>query len=74
MLVSIIFLLVLFSTIINSEDVFVEIPQGKIKGYTDTTIRYKKPFVAFKGLPYAKPRVAEDKFEVCEMCNSNLKF
>lgn len=60
------FLFVLFLAIINGDEVIVEIPQGKLKGYTDTTIRYKKPFVAFKGVPYAKPRIGENKFEVCE--------
>lgn len=59
-------LLVLCFTIIKSDEVLVQIPQGKLKGYTDVTIRYKKPFVAFKGIPYAKPRLGEDKFEVCE--------
>lgn len=55
----------LLVNIVKSEDVFVDIAQGKLKGFTDTTVRYKKPFYNFKGIPYAEPRVGAEKFQVC---------
>lgn len=66
---SLIFLLII--NFICGEDVFVDVEQGKLKGYSELTLRLKKKYYSFKGIPYAKPRVGENKFEVCNNNKNN---
>ncbi|XP_026744533.1 esterase B1-like [Trichoplusia ni] len=48
---------------IFSEDIIVEIAQGKLSGSQETAIVSGTPFYSFKGIPYAKPPVGELRFK-----------
>lgn len=42
----------------------VETSDGTVIGRLEETIRLKKPFYAFRGIPYAKPPTGERRFKV----------
>lgn len=42
----------------------VETSDGTVIGRLEETIRLKKPFYAFRGIPYAKPPIGERRFKV----------
>jgi carboxylesterase type B len=42
----------------------LEIPQGFLKGIKLTTVLQNKPYFSFKGIPYAKPNIGRNKFQV----------
>lgn len=46
------------------QDVQLEIPQGFLKGLKTNSVLENKPFYSFKGIPYAKPNIGADKFQV----------
>lgn len=46
------------------EDVQLKIHQGVLKGLKTETVFHNKPYYSFKGIPYAKPNVGSDKFQV----------
>lgn len=46
------------------EDIQLEIPQGFLKGLKTNTVLENKPYFSFKGIPYAKPNVGVNKFQV----------
>lgn len=48
------------------QDVQLEIPQGILKGLKTETILHNKPYYSFKGIPYAKPNVGAQKFQLPE--------
>lgn len=59
------FISLLILKFVYGEDVFVDVEQGRLKGYSESTLRLNKKYFSFKGIPYAKPRVGDNKFEVC---------
>lgn len=50
----------------NAEQNYIqlEIPQGFLKGLKTDTVLQNKPYYSFKGIPYAKPNVGLNKFQV----------
>ncbi|XP_012533535.1 esterase FE4 [Monomorium pharaonis] len=48
------------------QDVQLEIPQGFLKGLKTSTVMQNKPYYSFKGIPYAKPNVGLNKFQMPE--------
>jgi len=46
------------------QNVQLEIPQGFLQGLKTSTILQNKPYYSFKGIPYAKPNVGLNKFQV----------
>ncbi|XP_016907128.2 esterase FE4 [Apis cerana] len=48
------------------QDVQLKIPQGVLKGLKTETVFHNKPYYSFKGIPYAKPNVGSDKFQISE--------
>ncbi|KAL0125897.1 hypothetical protein PUN28_004753 [Cardiocondyla obscurior] len=48
------------------QDVELEIPQGFLKGVKTTTVMENKQYYSFKGIPYAKPNVGLNKFQMPE--------
>lgn len=46
------------------QDVQLEIPQGFLKGVKTSTVLQNKAYYSFKGIPYAKPNVGPNKFQV----------
>ncbi|KMR05274.1 esterase fe4 [Lasius niger] len=48
------------------EDIQLEIPQGFLKGLKTNTVLEDKPYFSFKGIPYAKPNVGINKFQMPE--------
>lgn len=58
------------------QDVQLEIPQGFLKGLKANTVFQNMPYYSFKGIPYAKPNVGLDKFQVSRspnvLCKLNL--
>lgn len=46
------------------EEVLLDIPQGTLKGIKSTTIYHGMPVYSFKGIPYAKPNIGANKFQV----------
>lgn len=61
-LISVFPLLILVSLASEPEPI-VHIHEGSIRGTTLTSIRSKRPFFAFMGIPYAKPPVGELRFK-----------
>lgn len=59
-----VFFFVAYSTRAEREEVTFEIPDGKIKGLKEDTVYRNKPYYSFKGIPYAKPKVGYNKFDV----------
>lgn len=53
-------------TIIRAAEIEVvyEIPQGKIMGHKTTTAFNGVTYYSFKGIPYSKPKVGVQKFDV----------
>lgn len=47
------------------EYVILETASGRIRGITATTLFDNKPYVAFKGIPFAEPRIGKLRFKVC---------
>ncbi|XP_015591452.1 esterase FE4 [Cephus cinctus] len=45
-----------------TEEVQVEIPLGSVKGLKSTTV-LSKPYYSFKGIPYVKPTVGDNRFK-----------
>lgn len=54
------------SNISSNENVIVDLAQGKIQGSHVRTFNNKSSFYSFKGIPYAKPLVGVNKFQVSE--------
>ncbi|KAL6435674.1 hypothetical protein ACFW04_005532 [Cataglyphis niger] len=52
----------------NAEQNYIqlEIPQGFLKGLKTDTVLQNKPYYSFKGIPYAKPNVGLNKFQMPE--------
>lgn len=50
--------------IARTEEVFLDIAQGQLKGLKRSSLKYEKPFYSFKGIPYAEPRFGLNKFKV----------
>ncbi|XP_014476726.1 PREDICTED: esterase FE4-like [Dinoponera quadriceps] len=48
------------------QDVQLEIPQGFLKGLKANSVLQNKPYYSFKGIPYAKPNVGVNKFQMPE--------
>ncbi|XP_032674579.1 esterase FE4-like [Odontomachus brunneus] len=48
------------------QDVQLEIPQGFLKGLKTSTVLQNVPYYSFKGIPYAKPNVGLNKFQMPE--------
>lgn len=46
------------------QDIQLEIPQGFLKGLRTNTVLQNKLYYSFKGVPYAKPNVGLNKFQV----------
>jgi len=46
------------------QDVQLEIPQGFLKGLKTSTVMQNRAYYSFKGIPYAKPNVGLNKFQV----------
>lgn len=52
---------------INAEEnIQLEIPQGFLKGLKTNTVLQGKTYFSFKGIPYAKPNVGINKFQMPE--------
>lgn len=58
------FLLATLGSLVDAEEITVDIPQGSLKGIKTTTVLHGKPMYSFKGIPYAKPNVGPNKFRV----------
>lgn len=58
------------------QDVQLEIPQGFLKGLKTNTVLENKPYYSFKGIPYAKPNVGVNKFQVSlsPIMHTRLRF
>ncbi|XP_076239219.1 esterase FE4 [Calliopsis andreniformis] len=52
------------------QDVQLEIPQGILKGLKTETVFHNKPYYSFKGIPYARPNVGPNKFNMPEPADS----
>ncbi|XP_053597539.1 esterase FE4-like [Microplitis demolitor] len=52
-----------FST---QEEVLLNIPQGTLKGLKSTTVYHGMPMYSFKGIPYAKPNIGPNKFQISQ--------
>lgn len=50
--------------------VTVSTEYGQVRGQSDRTQFEKRPYFAFKGIPYAKPPVGELRFKVCYLSSS----
>jgi hypothetical protein len=61
-----VFPLFILGFLASEPDPIVHIHEGCIRGTTLTSIRSKRPFFAFMGIPYAKPPVGELRFKVRE--------
>ncbi|XP_070161017.1 esterase E4 [Polyergus mexicanus] len=48
------------------QNIQLEIPQGFLKGLKTDTVLQNKPYYSFKGIPYAKPNVGINKFQMPE--------
>ncbi|KAK0094936.1 hypothetical protein PV326_009584 [Microctonus aethiopoides] len=48
----------------GDESIVLNIPQGLLKGQKKITAYHSLPFYSFKGIPYAKPNVGRDKFNI----------
>lgn len=48
---------------VPNENPLVELPLGKIEGTVRTSVK-GKDFFSFEGVPYAKPPVGQNRFEV----------
>lgn len=46
------------------QDIQLEVPQGFLKGLKTTTVMQNRPYYSFKGIPYAKPNIGLNKFQV----------
>lgn len=46
------------------QDVQLEIPQGFLKGLKINSVMQNRPFYSFRGIPYAKPNIGLNKFQV----------
>lgn len=46
------------------QNIQLEIPQGFLKGLKTNTVLQNTPYYSFKGIPYAKPNVGINKFQV----------
>lgn len=56
------------------QDIQLEIPQGFLKGMRTNTVLQNMPYYSFKGIPYAKPNVGLNKFQVSRGPIGNYKF
>lgn len=45
----------------------VSTSSGEVIGRLEESIRYKKPFYAFRGIPYAKPPIGSRRFKVSRL-------
>ncbi|XP_071559330.1 esterase FE4 [Temnothorax nylanderi] len=52
------------------QDVQLEIPQGFLKGLKTNTVLQNRAYYSFKGIPYAKPNVGLNKFQMPEPAES----
>ncbi|XP_012215980.1 esterase FE4-like [Linepithema humile] len=52
------------------QNVQLEIPQGFLKGLKTNTVLQNKPYYSFKGIPYAKPNIGLNKFQMPEPADS----
>lgn len=50
--------------IVRTEEVFLDIAQGQLKGLKLVSIKNERPYNSFKGIPYAEPRFGVNKFQV----------
>ncbi|EFN82200.1 Esterase FE4 [Harpegnathos saltator] len=48
------------------QNVQLEVPQGFLKGLKASTVSQDKSYYSFKGIPYAKPNVGLEKFQMPE--------
>ena len=53
----------IFAVVQTVDTVEIETSQGRVKGFIDVTVNGKQ-FLAFKGIPYAKPPVGSLRFKV----------
>ena len=53
----------IFAVVKTVDTVEIETSQGPVKGFIDVTVNGKQ-FLAFKGIPYAKPPVGSLRFKV----------
>ncbi|XP_044586951.1 esterase FE4-like [Cotesia glomerata] len=51
------------------EEVLLDIPQGTLKGIKSTTIYHGMPVYSFKGIPYAKPNIGANKFQISQQAD-----
>ncbi|KAM0724816.1 Esterase FE4 [Formica fusca] len=51
------------------QNIQLEIPQGFLKGLKTNTVLQNTPYYSFKGIPYAKPNVGINKFQMPEPAN-----
>ncbi|KYN20565.1 PREDICTED: esterase FE4-like [Trachymyrmex cornetzi] len=52
------------------QDVQLEIPQGFLKGLKTSSVMQNRAYYSFKGIPYAKPNVGLNKFQMPEPAES----
>lgn len=62
-------ILVLKSVRADSEAI-VQLPDGKVEGVVYESDATNKEFFSFKGIPYAKPNLGSEKFQVHNLKNS----
>lgn len=58
------FPLFLIATTVTCNNLIVKTESGRIRGVQQTTVLNNKKFIAYKGIPYAKPPVGNLRFKV----------
>lgn len=67
-------MLTVISTVFSDDKVIIQTNSGPVRGKQSETLFDKRPYYAFKGIPYAEPPVNKLRFKVSRLTTKNREF